>query len=185
MKRFIWLIAVLTLLSGCGGTPDQERQAMELRGQCLAAEQVRFCAAITADYGDTLENFTLECQADADGTIRFCVTEPEPIRGITGVVSGQEGALCFGEEMLAFPLMADERISPVSGPWLMLKALRSGVIAACAEEGDLLHITLNDSYGDDPLTVELWAEDGAVAAAEIGWRGRRMLSMQVEDFQMG
>lgn len=184
MKRFIWLLALLVLLPGCGGTPEQERQAMELRGQCLAAQQVEFQAAVTADYGDTLESFTLECQADAGGTLRFRVREPESIRGIEGEISGQEGALRFDGELLAFPLMADDRLSPVSGPWLLLEALRSGVIAACAGEGELVHMTINDSFGDDPLTVELWAGDGVVVAGEIGWRGRRMLSMQIEDFRM-
>lgn len=182
MKRIVLLFLTLILLTGCN-TSDREMDcAMELRSRCLAAEMVSFQAEITVDYIDTMEEFTLKCETDAQGIVSFCVAEPEAIADITGKVSGEEGALTFDDQMIVFPLMADEQISPISGPWVVMEALRSGVITACAQEGELLHLTINDDYSDDPLTVEVWVENMEPCAAEISWRGRRFLSMQINDF---
>ncbi len=182
MKRIVVLFLTMILLTGCGGAGDEMDAALQLRSQCLGAQTVSFRAEMTADYIDTMEQFTLSCEADSDGVITFCVEEPEEISGITGTVSGQEGALTFDEKMIAFPLMADERLSPISGPFVMMKALRSGVITACVREDEQLHVTINDSYSDDPLTVEIWAQDDQIKAAEISWQGRRFLSMQIEEY---
>lgn len=182
MKRIVLLFLTMILLTGCGGADDEMNCALQLRSQCLGAQNVSFQAEMTADYIGTMEQFTLKCEADSDGVITFCVEEPEEISGITGTVSGQEGTLTFDEQMIAFPLMADERLSPISGPWVLMKALRSGVITACVQEDELLHVTIDDSYSDDPLTVEIWAEDTKVKAAEISWQGRRFLSMEIEEF---
>ncbi len=183
MIRIVLLFLTMILLTGCGGTGDEMDSALQLRSRCLGAQTVSFQAKMTADYIDTMEQFTLKCEVDHDGIITFSVEEPEEISGITGTVSGQEGMLTFDEKMIAFPLMADERLSPLSGPWVMMKALRSGVITACVQEGDLLHVSVNDSYSDDPLTVEIWSEGMEVKSAEISWQGRRFLSMEIEGFE--
>lgn len=184
MKRIAILTALLLVFSGC--TADQEmEEALKIRSGLLSASQITFRCQVTADYIDTLEVFTLDCEAASDGTVTFTVAEPESIRGITGTVSGEEGALRFDDTVLAFPLLADDRISPVSGPWLLLNTLKHGYITACGEEGELLHLTIDDSYADDALTMEIWLQSGVPVAAEIGWQGRRVLSMAVESWNSG
>lgn len=173
-------MAVL-LLCGCSAGEQAQAEAMELRSRALAAKSVTFEAEITADYIEHVEEFTLECAFDADGVLSFTVAEPQEIAGITGRVSGTEGALTFEDRILAFPLMADERLSPVSAPWIVMKALRSGCVIACVREGELLHMTVDDSYADDALTVDLWSDGDAIVAAEISWRGRRAVAMEIEN----
>lgn len=184
MKRLIPMVLVFALC-GCAGEDAQMAQALELRSRILGAQQVRFEAEITARYIDTAEEFTLDCTANPDGTVSFAVAEPEELRGITGAVSNAEGTLTFDETVLAYPLMAGERLSPVAGPWVLMKALGSGCITACAREGELLHITVDDSYAEDALTVDVWVEDGTVEQAEISHQGRRILTMEIEDFTIG
>lgn len=184
MKRLIPL-ALAFVLCACTGEDPQMAQALELRSRILGAAQVRFEAALTADYIDTAEVFTLNCTVDPAGKLSFSVAEPEVIQGITGTVSGTEGALTFDDTVLAFPLMAGDRLSPAAGPWVMMKALREGCITACAREEALLRITIDDSYADDALTVDLWVENGAVEEAEISWQGKRILVMEIEDFAIG
>lgn len=183
MKRLWAVLSVLMLLTGCGAQEDGQ-QIAALRERVAQAEQVAFSVHLTADYIEAVEQFAMDCEVDETGTLRFSVAEPQTIRGIAGEVSGSEGKLCFEEQALAFALMADDRLSPVSGPWLMMKALRSGELVASAKEGEGMRLTLNDSFGDDPLTAEVWVSDGAVTAAEIAWRGRRVLSMEIEDFEI-
>lgn len=160
-------------------------RALDLRSRVLGASEVRFEAEILADYTDRVESFELACTVDPEGTVTFAVTEPEEIAGITGTVSGTEGTISFDDTVLAFPLMADGRLSPVSAPWVLMKALRSGYIVAVAQEGELLHMTIDDSYDDDALTVDIWADGDEIESAEIAWEGRRQIVMELGDFALG
>lgn len=181
MKR-IALVLSLLLLSGCASADREMEQALTVRSR-LANSGCSFRCEITADYIDTVEEFALDCSMDTAGELTFSVVRPETISDITGKVTAEEGMLTFDDTVLAFPLMADDRLSPVSSPWILIQTLRAGYITACVREEELLHLTVDDSYADDALTLEVWLEeDGAPAAAEISWQGRRVVSMQVEDF---
>jgi len=181
LRRIGSLILLGALLCGCSADKEMEA-ALALRSR-MVSSGCSFRCEITADYIDYVEEFTLDCSAGADGTVEFTVIEPESIQGIRGSVDGTEGTLNFEDMILGFPLMADERLSPVAAPWILIKTLRSGYITACVREEDGLHLTIDDSYADDALTLEIYLdEDGLVEGCEIGWRGRRQVSMEVEDF---
>lgn len=185
MKRFGALLILLAVLSGCGG-PDREMdRVMALRARMLGAERISFEADITADYGDELHQFSLGCQGDNRGEVEFLVTEPESISGITGVFSSGEGKLTFDDKALAFPLLADGQITPVSGPWIFLKTLLGGYLTSCGPEGEYLRVTIDDSYADDALQLDIWldGEDDPVRA-EICYDGRRIVTMDIEDFEI-
>ena len=180
LKRCLPLL--LVLLMGCAGSDPAMEAALDLRTRCLSAEQVTFTAEIRADYITSIEEFTLECAAGADGSVAFRVLEPEEISEIRGTVLGSQGTVEFDDTVLAFPLMAQGRLSPLSGPRVVLRAIRSGCILAAGQEGEMVHLTIDDSYEDNALTVDLWLEDGRVEEAEVAWEGRRCLSMTFDDF---
>ena len=158
---------------------------MGLRAKLLAAQGVRFDAVITADYGDRLYSFTLGCTADSQGDLQFTVLEPETIAGITGTLSQNAGKLTFAGEALAFDMMAEGLVSPISGPWVLLKTLRGGYLTACGMEDGLLRVTLDDSYAEGALHVEVWLNGADVPVrGEILWQGRRILSLEVKNFEI-
>ena len=179
MKGFLPLI--LVFLVGCSGPDPAMEAAMDLRTRCLSGP-VSFETAVRADYITNIECFQLDCAFDGAGEMAFIVTEPEEISGIRGTVRGTEGTLQFDETVLAFPLLAEGRLSPLSAPWVLMKAIRSGCIIAAGTEGEKVHVTIDDSYADNALTVDLWLEEGKVAEAEIAWEGRRCVTMTVGDF---
>lgn len=185
MRRYLCLLPLALMLTGCMGSNQELEESLALRSKILGANTVTFEAEISADYGDRVEEFSMECRTDSAGKLRFTVSEPEEISGISGSVAGEAGTLEFDDTVLAFPLMAQERISPVSGPWLMMKALRTGYITACAREGEALRLTVDDSYADDALTLEIWIEGDEVDCCEIAWRGKRALAMEIESFVIG
>ena len=176
----------LVILTGCTGKRDEMDRAMALRAKLLGSEGCSFTAHLTADYGDALHEFTLYCEGTNEGNLGFRVEEPESIAGITGRFRGNEGELIFDDVALSFPLLADGQVTPVSGPWILLKTLLGGYLTACNQEEDLLHLTIDDSYEDDALQLEVWlsGEDLPVRA-EILYDGRRILTMAVENFQIG
>lgn len=158
---------------------------MALRSSLLKASSCTFDASVTADYGDALYEFAMECQADDRGDVTFTVSEPEPVSGITGTISNKGGQLTFDDTALAFDLMADGQVSPVSAPWLFLKTLRGGYLTAAGMEEDLLRLTIDDSYEDDALKLDIWLDEGNLPTrAEVLYGGRRILTLNVTNFQI-
>lgn len=173
------------LLVGCTGKRDELARAMKLRASLLGCLGCSFDVTITADYGDELYEFAMSCTSSGRGDLEFTVTQPESIAGITGKIASGEGNLTFDDTILQFPLLADDQVTPVSGPWILMKTLLGGYLTAANEEEDLLHLTINDSYEEDALQMEVWlnAEDIPVCG-EIFYDGRRIVTMTVENFQI-
>lgn len=182
MKRIAILLLVAVLLSGCAGDTGQMDRAMALRGK-IQQREVTFDAAITADYGDKVHTFAMECHGDTQGNLKFTVTQPESITGISGTVAKGSGKLTFDDKILAFDILADDLISPVSGPWVLLETLRSGYLTSCSQEGELLRVAIDDSYEENALHLEVWLDnEDNPQRCEIYWQGRRLLSMDVKNF---
>ncbi len=150
----------------------------------LLAGSATFDAAITADYGDKTYTFSADCVVDAQGELTFSVTEPQSIAGITGTVSAKGGKLTFDGHALAFELLADGQVTPVTGPWILMNTLRSGYLTSCGAEGEKLRLAIDDSYKDDALHLDIWLDGNDLPErGEILWQGRRILSIAVSNFK--
>ena len=132
-RRLAAIICVLFLLTGCKGNDSSLDKAVVLRNKLLQSDGCIFQATITADYGEQIYEFRMECQVDREGTLSFTVTEPATIAGITGKISGTGSAITFDDKVLAFQTIADGLITPVSAPWLFIKTLRSGYLRDAAK----------------------------------------------------
>ena len=185
MKRITAVLIAIVILTGCTGKRDELDRAMKLRASLLGCLGCSFDVTITADYGDEVHQFAMSCQSGGRGDLQFTVTQPESIAGITGTISSGEGKLTFDDDALTFPLLADDQVTPVSAPWILLKTLLGGYLTACGMEEDLLRLTINDSYEEDALQLEIWLNDeNRPVQAEIIYCGRRIITMEVENFQI-
>lgn len=185
MKKLASLMLALVILTGCTGKRDELDRAMALRADLLGCESCSFDVSLTADYGDAVHTFAMSCQGDNRGKVTFTVTEPETIAGIQGTVSAGEGALTFDGVALEFPLLADGQVTPVSAPWIFLKTLMGGYLTACGREEELLRLTIDDSYDDDALQMEIWLnEENIPVRGEILYDGRRIVTMDIENFRI-
>lgn len=183
MKKVGAFLILLCFLSGCSGASKEIERGMALRSKILKASSCTFDAAITADYGDKLYSFSMACQADAQGDLTFTVTAPETIAGITGRVGSDGGRLTFDDTALQFDLMADGQVTPVSAPWVFLKTLRSGCLTSAGMEDGSLRLSIDDSYADDALHLDIWLDEGDMPVrAEILYDNRRILSVAVTNF---
>jgi len=183
LKKLASLMIALVLLTGCTGKRAEMDRTMTLRADLLGSEGCSFTAHLTADYADEVHEFSLYCEGRNNGDLGFRVESPETLTGITGRFKGEEGALTFDDVALAFPLLADGQITPVSGPWIFLKTLLGGYLTACGQEDEFLHLTIDDSYADDALQMEIWLDEGNVPVrGEIIYDGRRILTMNIENF---
>lgn len=181
------ILALLLLLSGCGkaGSTAMD-QALQFRSTLLAAKGCNFSAKITADYGEKVYTFGVDCAADAEGNVTFSVTEPASIAGITGKLSGETGALTFDDAALEFGLLADGQISPVTAPFAVVQSWRTGYITACSKEEDGLRMTVDGSFAENPLTVDSWldGEKRVPFHTEVCYNEKRILTLELTNFQL-
>ena len=185
MKKAVSILLVLVLLTGCSRKNRELEQGIRLRTRLLSSDLCSFDVDITADYGDKLHVFSMSCQATGDGTVRFTVAAPEGISGIQGSVDGAKGSIQFDDTALYFPLLADNQITPVCAPWLFIKTLRSGLITSAGAEKSLSRLSIDDRYEDDALHLDIWlGETGIPIRAEILYRDRKILSLDVKDFTL-
>lgn len=185
MKRLVVCITVVLMLAGCGSTDAQLQSVMQLRERLLQMNGCNFQAEVCANYEDSSYSFSMSCAADSQGNVTFTVVEPQSISGISGRIHAQGGQLTFDDEVLGFPLLADGEVSPVSAPWILIRTLLGGYISSCVKEGDDLHVTMDDSYLENAMRLEVWLNgDNLPQCAEIVWQGRRVLSITVESFEI-
>ena len=185
MKKGCAVLVLMLLLCGCADTSSDLERGMALRSKILKAEQVCFSVDIEADYGDSLQLFSMECISDAQGNIVFTVTAPETIAGITGSLSQGEGELTFDDTALHFELLTDDQLNPASAPWILMKTLRSGYLRAAGMEGNMLRLTIDDSYEDNSLQLDIWLDEERLPGrAEVLCEGRMILSLDVRNFEI-
>ena len=167
------------MCAGCSGKNNAMDHALTLRGAIAQADRCNFSIRITADYGDVSYDFAMECVSDNQGNVDFTVTEPATIAGIKGRISAAGGRLTFDDAALYIPMLADDQITPVSGPWLLMRTLLGGCITSCSDG----RITIDDSYEDDALKLDIFLDDGGMpSAVDVYWKNRRILLMQVTSF---
>lgn len=182
MKK-VCLVMLCLLLCGCARESEELDRAMALRSRILQGTGCRFDARITGDYGQKIYTFSMSCQGNENGDVAFTVTEPKSIAGITGRIGDTGGVLTFDETALQFDPMAEDQITPVMAPWIFLKTLRGGYLTSAGREGQLLRLSIDDSFDEDALHLDIWLDEQDVPLrGEILYDGRRILSLSVANW---
>ena len=184
MKRAGMVLLLALALSGCAKENHQMNRALALRSRVLAASRICFQSAVTADYGDRIQSFSMDCAGSGQAELAFSMTAPEYIAGIAGTISHDRGSFRFADKTVYYGLLTDDQLSPVSAPWIFLKALAGGYIRCVGPEGELLRLTLEDTYRDSQLQVDIWLEEETPVRGDILCDGKRILSLEVEDFEI-
>lgn len=183
MKRLFAVFIVLLLFTGCKNSNSEINRVMTMRQQLLNSNGCTFDAVITADYGDQIYTFQMACETTKEGDLTFTVTDPQTISGIGGTISQKGGNLTFDDKVLAFEMLADGQVTPVSAPWLFIRTLRSGYLSACGEDGEHLRVAIDDSYEDNALHLDIWFDSqNTPVRGEILWQGQRVVSLEVRNF---
>ena len=180
--RIAAILCILLCLSGCKDTKESLDKAIALRNRILNSGGCSFCATVTADYGEQIYVFRMDCQTDKDGNLTFTVKEPATIAGITGRITGTGGAITFDDKVLAFKTIADGQVTPVTAPWLLMKTLRSGYLKDASQTQQGFEISIDDSYAEESLQLLVQAEKELPVSAEIFWKSRRVLTLRIEEF---
>ena len=165
-----WLTGACLLLSSCAATQDEPVQkALDFRVMLLGSAQCAYTAEVSADFGERIYEFTLECAYNPkEDTAELTVTEPEPIAGVRASTDGTDGMLEFEEVSLALGTVGDSRLAPMQLPQLLGDAWAYGYIESQTEAGDGCQVTYRTGYDEDELLVYTWFDaDMAPVRAEI------------------
>ena len=185
MKRLLSILLIAVTLSGCNSGEKSVDKVIALRSNLQRGESCSFDACVSADYGETLSYFELACKLDNQQNWGITVLQPENIAGITCKITAGNGKLTFDDKVVAFELITDDQLTPISAPWLAIKALSGGYISSVTDKESGLLVRLDDSYNDILYSVDLWVnENNLPYFAEIIWQGKRIVSMDINNFQI-
>lgn len=181
--KLLSVLCAVFLLAGCRNENTLLQRAMILRNNLSENNKCSFLSKVTADYGEKIYQFSMECQADKDGNVTFTVTEPATIAGITGRIDAFGGTITFDDKVLAFQTIADGQVTPVTAPWLLIKTLKSGYLRDCTDTENGYKLSIDDSYEAEALRLQIYIEKDLPVSGEIFWKGRRVLTLTVENFK--
>ena len=183
MKRILVIGMLPLLLLGCKPRDDMLERLLSFR-ESITQSKATFETEITADYGEEYYVFSMSCSVEETGDLAFSVLEPESIQDIRGTIDDQGGNLSFDDQILAFDTMAEGRITPVSAPFILMRALRGGYISSVSQTAEGFCAMIDDSYADNALNLQIFFCNNLPVYGEIFWNQRRIITLKIEDFQV-
>ena len=155
------MMCLCLLLGGCGGRSQGVSPAIAFRASLVQAGGCSFRAELTADYGDYVVPFALDCETEVNGPTHFTVAAPETLAGITAAVDETGGTVTYDGLMMDFGLLANGRLAPAAGPAVVAYCWSSAYLAAGGEEDGRFRATyenamaalqvLRDKFGGSAL----------------------------------
>lgn len=182
VKLSALMLCASVFFFGCKASNDCLDKAVTFRDKLLDSNGCKFQSEVTADYGEKVFKFSMDCTADKNGNVTFEVTEPASISGICGKIDTQGGAITFDDQILAFQSLTDGEITPVNAPWLLIKTLRGGYVRSCTDTDDGFEVSIDDSYEENALHLIISFEHDIPDECEIFWKSRRILTVEIEEF---
>ncbi len=138
LAQMITLILIL-LLSSCQGSKNNgQALALDIRASLIAAGKLELTAAVRADYGNRVYDFTFNYTGNADkGELE--ITAPESIAGLKAVVSVSGGTLMYDGAVLDTGAVTKDGLSPAEAIPVLISQWQSGCISGCNYEkfGDI------------------------------------------------
>lgn len=178
MKKLLLPLILVLFFTGCGqgNTP----RGMSLRQRMNDSNGCAFTADVRAYIGKEEYVFSMDCECGNSDAVTFTVTAPESLSGITGELSSGSGSLTFDGQALAFPMLAQGTMSPISSVWVLLHALRGGYLTDEGKEG----LTIDETYQGVPLRLSVTLDNEDMPTfTEIFQDGERILSLALANFR--
>ena len=128
------MISLPLALCACGamsGGSDEEpkkNSAQLLQEEYQTLESCDMTATLRCDRESEVEEYTLRCHWNADGTSTVEVVEPEELAGICAELDGEDLTLTYDDVSLAAGTLGSEELSPVQCLPLIVDAIRDGYI---------------------------------------------------------
>lgn len=195
----ILLVSLLTSCTQTGTTPGTgqeltaEEEARQVRTEFLAASSCAGTAAVTADYGQRVYEFTLDFSWEKEGETVLTLTAPEEVAGLTARIAQGQTRLEFDGISLDTGELTGEGLTPMELVPALMEWTRTGFMAQCVYE-DLNEVpALRVQFRDPDMKAGTGTECTAWFArtghaplrAELFWNGELVLSGDFINFTLG
>ena len=158
--------------------------AIEFRAALLQAGGCSFRAEIEADFGDTVECFTVDCAFTTDGTARLTLIEPETLAGITATVTNGGGKITYDGMAVDFGLLANGNVIPAAAPALTALSWSGEYISAAGWEDDVYRVTYEKDFDEKRLQIETYFKNDLPILAEVCYNNQRILKLTISDYSL-
>lgn len=186
MRRAIAVLLAVgcVFLLGCRGEENSISKAVDFRASLVQAGGCRFQAEISADFGENVVQFAVDCQADADGRTNLVVIHPETLAGITLTVTENGGKITYDGMAMDFGLLAEGNVIPAAAPAIAATCWLKEYIASAGMEEGLYRVTYEKDFDEKMLKVDTWYENGVPICAEVCYNNERILKITITNFSM-
>lgn len=127
-------LLVILILSSCQGSKNSGTElALDIRASLLEAVKLEMTAAVRADYGERVYDFTFKYSGKADkGELE--ITAPESIAGLKANISVTGGTLEYDGAVLDTGAVTEDGLSPAAAIPVLISQWQSGYISGCNYE---------------------------------------------------
>ena len=143
------------------------QRALDFRTALLQSGGCAFTAEVTADYGEQVYRFTMDCTWSPDGGAALTLTAPQTLEGIRAEVSADGARVVYEDTAVGFESLAGGRLAPMALPYLLGSGWYEGYISACGMENGLLRMTCLDTQSGQPCRCEISYQGQTLLTAEI------------------
>lgn len=177
------LMIPLLLVGGCAAQKtDLEESFSAFRQAVTVTEHISASVALTADYGDTAEEYTLALSYDGRQT-EVEIIAPELLAGVKATAARGETSVSYDGVMLGAGALSEEGITPATALPVILDAMASGYVELLWSEGG--YVTARLYVGEsDACTLWLEADTLTPAAAELVENGKTIVTCRFSDWEM-
>ena len=177
------LMITLLLLPGCGEREARLEKGFDaLRQAVTVAENIRFQGSLTADYGETVADYTMAVSYDGQETV-VEVLAPELIAGVQASAKRGETAISYQGVQLGAGPLDEEGLTPMSAIPVMIDAMASSYVELLWWDGDYIASRL---YVGENSVLTLWLdkETYTPVAGEIASEGRTVITMRIDGWEI-
>lgn len=184
MRRILGTVLLCLLLWGCSGENVGMQEAVEFRSELVQAGGCSFQAQITAEFEQSVTEFSLDCQCSSEGTAQIVILSPESLQGVTATVTEKGGTLCYDGLAVDFGLLAEGKLAPAAAPLLLSQCWTSEYILSAGEQEGLCRVSYQMGYGEKSMNVDTWFENHLPIYAEICYNNERILKVSISEFSL-
>lgn len=183
------MIALVLLLSACGGGEDGETATADLRDRYHDMTGCSMEAAVSCDQEGLAWEAALRCEYVPGGESTVEVLSPETVAGVRAVLSDTDWRLEYQGDSLNAGTLSEEEISPAACLPRLMSALRDGWLLEENEEAwngiPCLRLTVDQTgVKDGKILSTLWLNlaDGTPVRGEIAVDGEIILTADFTSF---